>query len=272
MAGTGRKWLKGCGISCGVIVLLNVVGWIVAGLFLTRPFTAAVSSQDALDKAFGPREAWVPPADGPTAARLEVFIAVRTDLDAQCAHFRDLHGRFAAMDELDKQGDVSAGEALKAVAPLMGSVLGMAGDIGRYLDARNQALLDHGMGLGEYIWIYVLAYNAWLGHEPNIDFGDGGREGEYDPTDRTVLATLIEAHAGALEAAGRADEAAAWRAEAGRIGDTPSGVPFARDGVPADLAARFEPYRDALEAVYCEATGSLELGRIRQKGLSFHGD
>ncbi len=40
----------------------------------------------------------------------------------------------------------------------------MAPRLLEFAGARNQALLDVGMGLGEYTWIYWLTYHAWLGH------------------------------------------------------------------------------------------------------------
>ena len=52
----------------------------------------------------------------------------------------------------------------------MGDVFGMVGNMGEFTQLRNQALLDQDMGLGEYIWIYVLVYNSWLGHPPNQDY------------------------------------------------------------------------------------------------------
>ena len=38
-----------------------------------------------------------------------------------------------------------------------------------YIQLRNKALLDAEMGLGEYFYIYTLAYHSWLGNSP----GDG---------------------------------------------------------------------------------------------------
>ena len=34
------------------------------------------------------------------------------------------------------------------------------------LDERAEALLEHGMGLGEYYYIHTLVYHWWLGHDP----------------------------------------------------------------------------------------------------------
>ncbi len=49
-----------------------------------------------------------------------------------------------------------------------------------FVDARNQALVDHGMGVGEYLYIYSTAYYSWLGKDPAdgpdfavSDAGDG---------------------------------------------------------------------------------------------------
>ena len=69
-----------------------------------------------------------------------------------------------AARELDSK---PLGERLKSVFQVMGSGVGMAQDIGHLFEARNQALLDKGMGIGEYTYIYILAYYSWLGHSPD---------------------------------------------------------------------------------------------------------
>jgi hypothetical protein len=264
------KWLKGCALGCGGAVALGLVLVIGSGVVLTRSFNGAVDTQQELTRALGAREAWEPGPDGPTPERLAAFMAVRRTLAPFCAGFTAASERFRAMDEIDRDGDVTATEALKALAPVLGSIAGMTNDVGRFAEARNRALLEQGMSLGEYAWLYVLVYNSWLGLPANLDPDDAPSEAGYGPGQREFLAVLLESRADALAAAGRSGEAAAWHAEAAAADRWPDGVPFAGGRLPADLAACFEPHRDELAAAWCAATGSLELAEVRREGLSIH--
>jgi len=129
--------------------------------------------------------------EGISADRLEIFLAVRHDLLPMCEEFRKIGESFAAMDELDKGGDEpSKGEIFKAMGGLTGSIFGMVGNLGRFTELRNEALLGHGMSLGEYIWIYVLVYNSWLGEVPNRDF-DGDARGAMSSKEQKVLVAMV---------------------------------------------------------------------------------
>ena len=147
--------------------------------------------------------------------------------------------------------------------------MGLAGNIGKHAELRNRSLLAEEMSLGEYVWIYVLVYNSWLGHPPNEGFEENS-SGSFTRKERRVIRTLMENHVETLTEAGRDDEAAVWQSEIDRIMDTDSGVPFADGGFPPALAAVIEPLGAKLDAVYCAATSSFELAKVRKKGLSFH--
>lgn len=273
MAGTGRKWLAGCGIGCAAVVLLGIVASVGGGFLISRPFNRAADVQRELTAAHGAREDFRPGPEVFPRERIEAFLAVRRELMPFCETFTRVTARFEAVEQLDQgQQDVSAGEAVKTVLPVIGSVFGIAGNIGKHVEARNRALLAQGMGLGEYAWFYVLVYNSWLGHTPSQDFDDGDSGGAYATGERRAIAALLANHAEALRAAGRAAEAEAWAAEAEVVMDTQTGVPFGLGGLPAAEAAALEPWRDQLEALYCAATSAFELGAIRKQGLSFHSD
>lgn len=273
MAGTGRRWLVGCGSGCAAVVLLGIVVTVGGGFLMMRPFNRAAESQRELAGAHGMREDFRPGPEAFRPERIQAFLAVRRELMPLCENFARLTARFEAVEQLDQgQQDVSAGEAVRTVLPVIGSVFGIAGDIGRHVEARNRALLAQDMGLGEYVWYYVLAYNSWLGHEPNQEFDDGDADGAYATGERRAIAALLTNHAAALRAAGRAAEAEVWATEAEAVMDAQAGVPFGLGGLPAEAAAALEPWRDQLEAQYCAATSSFELGAVRKQGLSFHSD
>jgi hypothetical protein len=272
VAGSGKKWLIGCGVGCGAVILLGILLSVGGSIFMMRPFTEAIDVQKDLVAAYGEREAYIPPPQGITSDRIEAFFVVRMALMPMCEKFRKIGESFAAMDDLDKGGEEpSKGEVFKALGNLSGDLFGMVGNMGRFTQMRNQALLDQGMGLGEYIWIYVLVYNSWQGYLPNMDI-DGDAKGGMSSSERKVMRTLVLNHAEALASAGMVEKAALWEKEAGRMKRNETGVPFKNRELPAGLIRAFLPYESKLQSLYCEATSSFEMNRIRKKGLSIHSE
>jgi len=272
VADSGKKWLIGCGVGCGAVILLGILLSVGGSLYLMRPFNEAVDAQKELVAEFGGREAYIPPPQGITPDRMEKFLVVRRTVMPMCEKFQELSKSFAAIEELDKGGEEpSKGEVFTVITNLTGNIFGMVGDIGRFTNLRNQALLESGMGLGEYIWIYVLVYNSWMGNVPNVEF-DGDSEGGMSGGEQKVMRTLVLNHAEALTSAGMADKAALWEQEADRMKRSETGVPFEGGSLPAEVVRAFLPYERELADLYCEATSSFEMSRVRKKGLSIHSD
>jgi hypothetical protein len=272
VAGSGKKWLIGCGVGCGAAVLLGILLSVGGSLYMMRPFNQAIDVQKELVAEFGSREAYIPPPQGITPDRMEAFLAVRRAVWPMCEEFRKIGDSFAAMDELDKGGEEpSKGEMFKAMGNLTGGLFGMVGNMGRFTQLRNQALLDQGMGLGEYIWIYVLVYNSWKGHLPNQEF-DGQAEAGMSTSERKVMLRLVRNYAEALAEAGMNEKSVLWEKEAGRMERTEQGIPFKEGGLPEELIRGFLPYELECDNLYCEATSSFEMNRIQKKGLSIHSD
>ena len=267
MAGTGKKWLIGCGAGCGGFILLIILISVGGSLWMMKPMNAAVDSQKILDEKFGSRDTYVPPPGGITPDRMEAFLVVREALLPSCEKFREIALDFDEMERLDSDEDVSTGQALKAVGGLMGSVTGMVAEMGRFTEVRNEALLAQGMGHGEYVWIFVLAYHSWLGHQPGTTVESDATE-ELSRNERKVIRRLMRNHAEALTEAGLAGQAEPWEKEILRLERTESDVPFEGKELPVELVASFQPYRDRLEAVYCVETAGFELNTIKKRGLS----
>ncbi len=272
MADSGKKWLIGCGVGCGTVILLGILLSVGGSLYMMRPFNKAIDAQKELVAEFGGREAYIPPPQGITPDRLEKFMAVRRTVMPMCTEFQKLGESFAAMEELDKNGEEpSKGEVFKAVGDLTGNIFGMVGDMGRFIQLRNEALLEGGMGLGEYAWIYVLVYNSWLGNSPNVDL-DGDSKGGMSGGEQKIMRTLVRNHAEALAQAGMTDQASLWEQEADRMKRAETGVPFKGGDLPAGVIRAFLPYERELADLYCEATSSFEMNRVRKKGFSIHSD
>lgn len=276
-------WLKGCGVGCGFLVFALVL--VAGGCFLVahkkfRELREAVASQERLIERFGKVEEFTPPKNGaPAEDRVELFLAIREQLGPSR---RELEAELADFPpDSAAEGEEGFVVAFSVLADL-GSLLG---PVGRYVEARNELLLGEGMSLGEYLYIYSLAYYSWLGHSPEdgpVITKEGPAKGERwlsgdddssfsprklrDSYHRMALAfaenqlkSLGEGEAGREEVA---QEVEALRSDAGRV--------LWQDGVPPAVLNVLEPYHDPLETSYSPSVNCFELaqGEVRQ-GISF---
>ena len=280
MASGTRKWLVGCGIGCGFMILaaggIGTCGYV--GVQKIRERADRMDEGFAvLREEYGKPSAYVPPADGvPAPDRLETFLDVR----AAMAPARDeLAG---VLTELDTDAGGPAGVLGKIRA-----VLALLPRLFDFVDERNAALAEQGMGVGEYLYIYSLAYYSWLGHDPGdgpgfaVSGGDeqGGDAGfrwdthEDDPErvreeraaeTRRYLNGLQETwlqHQ--LEAARVQGLDDAWVA---RLAAEREVVALASErlmweqDVPAPIALGLEPWRGRLEEAYSPVMNVVEIG------------
>jgi hypothetical protein len=273
MASTTSKVLAGCGIGC-VVVIVIAAGVSFMGYRWVKDTTEAVDEagrvERELEEQFGPVRAYVPPAGpGVPADRMEVFLAVREALTER----RDELA--AAVTGLASEGEgggvVSGLRRARAGVSLAPATLGFA-------SARNRALLDAKMGVGEYTWIYWFSYDAWLGHpagdselheimnRPTSGHGsvqmhfDGGMEPEQITwrLRRDITAMLKNLETELAADPDRVDLLQAVTAELAELEADPGRVPW-QTGLPEVFAAGMEPYRDRLEATYSRATNPFEL-------------
>jgi hypothetical protein len=183
MAKPKSSWLKGCGIGCGVaiglIILLSVGGSIV----MMKPFFDAVEIRETLVERHGGVNDFTPwPDGGIPADRLDAFLHVRQALLDHCAKIRATDAGIEAMDRLDDQEKLGAREILGAFGEASKSVFGMGTVMGRFFHARNAALLEVDMSLGEYTYIYALAYGPMI---------VGTETGEEDAAGDAHLSTRV---------------------------------------------------------------------------------
>jgi hypothetical protein len=230
----------------------------------------AAAAQRELDETYGPVDEFVPfPDPGVPADRLEVFLSVR---DALSEPRREL---IEAVERVAPPGDgVQAPGGLRMAA----AGARLAPRTLRLTTARNQALLDAGMGLGEYVWIYWLSYHAWLGHpvgESQLHEVMAARSaagntmqlnfsGYLEPERirwrlRLDLISMLDNLATALAGDPQRQW---WRSQvAAAIADIqadPEMLPW-RNGVPDAVAQTLEPFRERLEATYSPAANVFEL-------------
>lgn len=159
MAGTGKKWALGCGIGCGVLLLIGALvvgGGIFAGKRIAGRADSIEESFKEVEARYGDPSRFAPPVDGRlSSARLEAFLAVRDDLTPTREKLAD---DFLILD--GKKGGTF--DKVKAGIRFVPGLFD-------FIEDRNRILLDQGMGLGEYQYIYALVYYGVLHRDP----GDG---------------------------------------------------------------------------------------------------
>lgn len=155
-----RKWKRGLGIGC-LIAALVVVAVLGAGTWyagrINKEYKEVRDSEKTLLAATEKEEGFRPPAAGiPTSDRIEVFLKVREEMAPWCRTMASASGQFA--DDRERQRGGGVKDLLRVVntgSDLMPIYAG-------FWTARNEALLNHGMGPGEYTYIYRRVYLTWL--------------------------------------------------------------------------------------------------------------
>jgi hypothetical protein len=282
MAGKLSKWLMGCGIGCAVVLIL-VIGFCAVGVrFMSQQFKevgAAARSQGELLEKYGETESFVPRPDGSIPAdRMEVFLSVRENLQEPQGEVEALVADFPP-DELlrEEKSFRKLFKVLQSIVDLMKPIMG-------YVDARNDALLEAEMGLGEYVYIYSLAYHSWLGRplEDGPVFRrqvEGVRAGEkilskgdspFSPDQvrrryRRYMLSILRNQLDALPPGAEEEWRNRLREEIGRFEGNPGRVAW-KDGLPAAIESSLAPYRDRLEDVYHAATNPFEMPMRENEG------
>jgi hypothetical protein len=154
-----------------------------------------------------------------------------------------------------------------------------------FVAARGEALLDGGMGPGEYLYMYSLAFYSGLGKSPadgpafrlvgddeDDDQGRRAGEDEFDVREgrrETILSTLNEQllpmlrrQLAALDESRSVVESDPWRrqlaAEIAAMETDRFRIPW-RDGLPPVIEASLEPYRARLESSYSAMCNPVEV-------------
>ena len=154
------KWKLGLGIGCSFALLVVVGVFGVANWYSGRinaEYKEVRDSEKALIAATEGAEGFRPPPGGiPTAERIEVFLDVREDLDSWRETMAIAIKKMAADRERQREGGA------KDLARLVNTGSDLMPIFAGFWTARNEALLAHEMGPGEYAYIYRLVYHTWL--------------------------------------------------------------------------------------------------------------
>ncbi len=246
---------------------------------LDRHYSHAWDKREQLEQQFGPRAEYQPGA-GPTVSKadLDRFLAIRRALVPQCTQATNNNARIAALEQFDGVENAPKSAILKQSLVSISGMFHTAKGLGDFALARNQALLDQGMGYGQYTWIYVMTYYAGLAQTPILGMSENS-PGNMPSGARDAVLRMMAAKVDSLQA--RANAAvdpqgqAHWRATAQLWSDEHaamttdrSRLPFAA-GSPADLTTAIEPKRDTLLDYFCPATDALELMLIKEHGVGY---
>jgi hypothetical protein len=293
MANKRSAWLTGCGIGCGIVVLVGIL-FVVGSFVFVRGtmhgFDAALETRAALDERFGAPDAFAPAASGAIPAeRIQTFLRAR-ELAAPARDRMRLALEPINISE-ERARELEEGSfwnKLRFVGGTTKNVLGLPAAMGDLFQARNEALLDSGMGMGEYTYIYVLSYASWLrlspadeAERPHVVIEGDDAEAALPERGRSVrrlprrvqrdVIDMLRHQLGAVDRAQGAALPEGWRdrlaAEIAAMQDDPFRVPW-QDGLPKPIAASLEPFRAALEASYDPASDEFELARPRKEGMS----
>jgi len=162
MAKPGKRKL-GLMIGCGLMLLVVVGLFGVANWYsgrINQEYKEVRDSEKALLAATEGDGGFRPPIGGiPAPERIEVFLAVREDLDSWLRTMATAIVKMAADRERQRDGGP------KDLVRLVNTGSDLMPIFAGFWTARNEALLAHDMGPGEYVYIYRLVYHTWL------DFG-----------------------------------------------------------------------------------------------------
>jgi hypothetical protein len=274
-----NKWLLGCGIGCGAVLLIVIaliVGTSIWMRGMVKGFEEATDTREVIEQRFGDPGDFTPAPDGAVPAdRMEIFLAVR---DASAAARARIDQAFSSIPmseeqirELESQSFWQRmGSGLKIGKDAMGLGPGM----GELFRSRNQALIDGDMGLGEYTYIYVLAYYGLLGHH----FDDGPGSDVDDSRVNVQIGGQVlgrRVHENLRDMLGHqldglpADADPIWRsaieAEIAAMKRGRDHFPW-KGGLPQAIRDSIEPYRERLAASWSAAANPFELARNRKRG------
>jgi hypothetical protein len=275
-------WVKFCGIGCGAMILI-AVGMLVGSFFFFRDaiqdFGAADRSAEDVLERYGAISEFRPDRAGAIPReRIEAFLAARDAVEP---------ARFEADRSLATlSADPERGGAFRKLWAATRVLHQLAG----FHQQRNEALIEAEMGLGEYYYIYTLAYYSWLGKSPADGpsfqlVGDNGyvlqdafqdlgesevREIRADTARRSLNRLLLPVLRGQLsDPSGNVDpdDGRRWKEalelEIAALEADDHRIPW-EDGLPEIIESSLLLYRDRFERSYSPMCNALEIGVARR--------
>ena len=300
MSATTSKWLTGCGIGCAVIVALVVLIIVVGYMFIksaVNEFKEIEVSSELLEKKFGTERGFCPAPDGKIEPdRIQVFLAVRDSLARVQV---ELESSIVTIGKELAKGDGNKKSPFNKVLRIMGNGLKVIPQMVDFYKARNYVLLDKEMSIGEYYYIYILAYYNFLDKSPEDgpDFqltGDNKDENirwHYEQSDdkeqkenypihvkrdrriRIVMKThrlflsMLNCQLEELKKDNKIKNNRIWQRkienEIQLLSSDPDRIPW-QDVLPISITNSLEPFREQLNNSYNEMMNAIELNPYKE--------
>ncbi|MFW6124254.1 MAG: hypothetical protein ACOC5G_03450 [Acidobacteriota bacterium] len=157
-----KKWLLGCGIGCGAVIIIGIILIVGGVVFVKNMVNRFEESEDILKELtekFGRIEEYCPSPSGFIESdRIEAFLKTRELMQPEV---KELEQTFDILSADEGQKKIEKKESTGVLKKIRTGV-GLIPKIAEFLKKRNQALLDVEMGMGEYYYIYAVAYYSWL--------------------------------------------------------------------------------------------------------------
>ena len=281
-----KKWFIGCGIGCGAIVVILLV-LLALGFFFVKDmvykFDKTGELTDSIKDLYGEIEDYTPSSNGRIPyERMEAFLYVRESLtpardrlDQSISLLENMRNPETGRENTRRPGQIF--RALKAG-------FGLIPGIGDFYTRRSQSLLEVKMGLGEYVYIYILSYYSMLekspGDGPSFQLVQGDKEWNFNEWDREdnfeernaemserinqLILHMLKNFLPQLDSPSSDPGEVEWRgaflAEIQALEDDIRRIPW-QDGLPFVIEASFRPFLTRLVNTYSPLTNILELAQ-----------
>lgn len=284
MAKKSSKILMGCGIGCGVIILILIALGVSGYMFVKdkfKDFEAVESLNKELTAKYGSVKRFTPDEKTISDEKIEVFLRIREAVSETAANLEEksdtISDKITEMEEKDES-------SFSDVFSLIKQGVGSFPKIAEYLKIRNQTLLDNQMGLGEYYYLYTTIYFSYMKKNPqdgppfpitqhNNDSGpvhirvnksDERRDGlRYRGVIMTTyIQDMMIPMLSRFLANGISDPelAEAIKKEIDLLKQESARIPW-KDGLPSQWAPIFDKYKTRFEKTYYKTTNPIELGQ-----------
>ena len=268
-----KKWLLGCGIGCGavlIIVVFLIIGGVVFVKNMVNSFEESEDILKNLAEKYGKIEEFCPSPTGMISPeRMGAFLEIREAIQPV---IEDLEHSIEFLSDDDE----SSGGAFKKLR----TGIGLIPKIAEFLKIRNLALLETEMGLGEYYYIYTIAYYSWL----DMPITDGppiaiNENNEFDyqhwedeeseeirhdlavrRLHKMILPMLINQYEKLIESKG-IEISEDWKIALEREIKAMEGDRYRlawQDGLPEAIVSSLLPYRTRLESSYSPSVNNIE--------------
>jgi len=273
MSKTSQKKDKGKRKGC-LLIFVTVVFIVVSGIyFVTAKVRDAKHLEQTLIDQFDWADKYTPPIDGSiTPQRLEGFIRVREAVQTHCVDYQAILADVIELERLEDDQEISDGDKASRGLEGVKSLFSAGPKMIKFSVARNEALLDENMGLGEYLYIYLTAYGEQLANESASPYAKMD-EAYVSQRARKEFTKILGNQVTALEASSKLPSyenliiQLREEIEALKEGSHTSPWPNGPVGKASESLA---PYQVQLAELYCSGIVKIELLQ-KNRGLQFDG-